>query len=498
MTNTRVPGTSRLRRAAIALGALVVVTSVVLGVFMISDRVADEAIERVPLPRTTATPVATVVAGASPTATTPTAVEDIVVSPMPHPDRQGAASVVLADGRVLIVGGFPVRLFGQVFARPEPMESRAYRSAVIYDPATNEWTSTGVPPVARGFAAMVLPGDGRPLLWGGNGGGDGLSVQPSLLIERYDWLTRRWSPVRTPGPGTPISALLAVDGRAYALTVRGDLTSFDANNNTWDLVAESVTRGRGPVLAITLADGRALIFVERRSITAPPTPYSSNFVPSGDASQLEYVVVELESGQASELRSIQGPPFRPFVSPLPDGTVLVYGGFEDNPTAYEIALGGRILTPGDSPGLDVGIEPPVLATGGYRLDIDTGALSPLTGDVGTLDHGTDLADLDWLMPPIPVIAITEEGAERLRQALDGRVFPVVLPIDGSRVLVAGGSPPTPDVIDLVGSMLPDGTDLSSYNEGPTLEEIEAAIIDAGLAALELRRTVPNAVVVRVN
>ena len=49
----------RLRMIAAALGGFVTIAAVVVGAFALSDRVTDEALERVPLLRGTSTPVAT-------------------------------------------------------------------------------------------------------------------------------------------------------------------------------------------------------------------------------------------------------------------------------------------------------------------------------------------------------------------------------------------------------------------------------------------------------
>jgi hypothetical protein len=85
----------------------VTITAVVVGALALSDRVADEAFERVPLPRNTSTPFATSTRTAA--VTTPdrdaTRVPDVLTSLMPHPGLQAASGIVLADGWILVVGG---------------------------------------------------------------------------------------------------------------------------------------------------------------------------------------------------------------------------------------------------------------------------------------------------------------------------------------------------------------------------------------------------------
>jgi len=75
---------------------------------------------------------------------------------------------------------------------------------------------------------------------------------------------------------------------------------------------------------------------------------------------------------------------------------------------------------------------------------------------------------------------------------------VVLPLDGSRVLVAGGAIPTAAMIALVESMaeIPDVDEPSV--PGPSLSEIEAAIVAVGLDDPALRYSQIDVVIVLVN
>jgi N-acetylneuraminic acid mutarotase len=88
------------------------------------------------------------------------------------------SSAVLGDGRVLIAGG--VEAIG-VHTGADPVAR-----AQIYDPAARSWATVAPLPAARYGAVAVTLADGRVLLVGGYGVSLRISVQsgrlPSLLF----------------------------------------------------------------------------------------------------------------------------------------------------------------------------------------------------------------------------------------------------------------------------------------------------------------------------
>ena len=120
-----------------------------------------------------------------------------------HEPRADPTVVPLADGRVLVAGGFgdsctPRVAFGYSCA---PLAS-----AEIFDPATGAWSPTAPMPEPRGGASAARLSDGSVLLVGGGS-----------AALRYDPVFARWRTLG-PAPGLTGTTLLALPGdRAIAI-----------------------------------------------------------------------------------------------------------------------------------------------------------------------------------------------------------------------------------------------------------------------------------------
>lgn len=167
-------------------------------------------------------------------------------------------ATLLADGRVLITGGFSTAAF------PSP----ALNTAELYDPATNTFT----PLVARmrsartSHTATRLP-DGRVLLAGGqadNNNGDGVAS-----AELYDPVSRTFSSVTAPmaSPRGGHAAVLLASGRVLLVggyyqgagTLRSDAELYDPATQTFTALAAKMVRLRESHRATLLPSGRVLI-----------------------------------------------------------------------------------------------------------------------------------------------------------------------------------------------------------------------------------------------
>src|SRR5689334_22805763 len=91
--------------------------------------------------------------------------------------RFAALSVGLADGRVLVIGGYK---------RSGPLAS-----ATIFDPKTGTWSGTKPLHQARSFGAATLLHDGRVLVVGGDVEGDCATALDEA--EVYDPATNTWT-----------------------------------------------------------------------------------------------------------------------------------------------------------------------------------------------------------------------------------------------------------------------------------------------------------------
>lgn len=173
--------------------------------------------------------------------------------------RFGHVAVLLADGRVLLVGGEP---------------AGATASAVILDPATGLFSETGSMTRPRGLgASATLLEDGRVLVAGGAGGA------PDDLAELYDPATGMFSATgRMSQARTDFSATVLPDGRVLfaggystedasgtpGLATVGDV--YDPTTGTFS-PTEPMATPRFRHVAAILRDGRVLI---AGGIDAPP------------------------------------------------------------------------------------------------------------------------------------------------------------------------------------------------------------------------------------
>jgi hypothetical protein len=196
--------------------------------------------------------------------------------------RWGHSATLLEDGRVLVAGGMHPKT-------PLTNDQAALETVEIFDPATGSWTPG--PPMLRGrrsHAAVRLL-DGRVFVFGGFTLATG-SIGQEPGAEIFDPASATWSEVEVSSlEGTP-PFLLVPDGRvvtvgtgfsAYAPAPL-ELDAFDPGNGTWLTIAtdeavpvalEALSKGASvllhsppigedPSIAVRLADGRVLVWIE--------------------------------------------------------------------------------------------------------------------------------------------------------------------------------------------------------------------------------------------
>jgi hypothetical protein len=181
--------------------------------------------------------------------------------------RQQHTATLLADGRVLIVGGLsgpaPATAGGVILASYRTAETDAFlATAEIYDPTAGTFSKTGsMSTPHRGHTATLLQ-DGRVLVVG-NGGETSPS---SKAADVYDPATGRFTKTGSMKIGRWLqTATLLQDGRVLILGGRSPKDSVYSNAEMYDprsgtfSSAGSMGEGRQQQTATLLADGRVLI-----------------------------------------------------------------------------------------------------------------------------------------------------------------------------------------------------------------------------------------------
>lgn len=237
--------------------------------------------------------------------------------------RHDATATLLADGRVLIVGGADGGDGGGVGGDPGV---GSLSSAEIYDPLTNQFSPTGSMSTPRERASAVLLADGRVLVVGGYDWNSG-SISTS---EIYDPDTGQFGNVATMVGGARQSATTTLLTSGKVLIAGGVSTNptsaiiYDPLNNSYSFTGSMATAriGAGAVL---LPSGKVLLVGGQKAQFAA-TSLIESFDPASGTFAIE--------GNLSTARANAS------VSLLPNGRILVAGGYVPPP---DINHGGSIL-----------------------------------------------------------------------------------------------------------------------------------------------------------
>ena len=270
--------------------------------------------------------------------------------------RYGHSATLLADGRVLVVGG----AFSKT-VNSENVGSEALNSAELYNPATNTWQT--VAPLSRtrsGHKATLLL-DGTVLIIGGDSG------TGSTTAERYNPQTNTWTSAATLGAyrvGFAATQLLGGDvlvtgGAGTDQKPLATAMRYDWQNNSWQpfasLATPRVYHGailvNGQVLAIGGLGTAAQSTAERYDVTPVGTVCYED---TGRCLGGTFLAYWQGHGQLP----INGYPLsNPFPEQLEDGKIYLVQYFErvrmeahpEKPAPFDILLGqfGRRIHPAD-------------------------------------------------------------------------------------------------------------------------------------------------------
>ena len=264
--------------------------------------------------------------------------------------RQSHAATVLADGRVLVVGG------RTAIGGRRAVRQKVYPSAEVYDPASGSWSPAGSMANERSRHTVTLLEDGRVLAVGTKGkktipevfdpsadawsltgemtaprgehaatllgdgtvlvtGGRTATLQYLNEAEIYDPATDAWTEAASMADERAFhTATLLASGKVLA--VGSDLTLtflvtaelYDPETGSWSPTG-SLADGRANHTATLLQDGRVLVVGSKEKRSAEVyDPSTGSWSPAGSAA-------ETRGEHAAAI--------------LPDGRVLVLGGSFD-------------------------------------------------------------------------------------------------------------------------------------------------------------------------
>jgi hypothetical protein len=342
-------------------------------------------------------------------------------------ERFGQTATLLADGRVLMVGGSRYA--------PGDFWGRPLASAVLYDPFTDSVTETGSLGTPRAFHTATLLPDGRVLVAGGDGPGRATEdpndlYQPLASAELYDPATGRFSETGAMSVGRGPSYMPMSDHERQ--------------------------------IALLLADGRVLMAGGVAAESAPDALPIELYDPTSGS-------FEALSGECSSGLGMTG-----VGQALGEGRALVACG----DTVVVVDPQDGLLTLGDAGGWQDGwgiaVEDKVVLTAG-----DTGPVvlvDPATGRIASIDEVTGRGPLsDLLVGPDALVqaavrlpsgrlvivgrsydeptrglaAIHDPATGRTTrlQPLAARTWPTVTVLDDGRVLIAGQPIRSPDHLE---------------------------------------------------
>ena len=316
--------------------------------------------------------------------------------------RAFVSATLLADGRVLVVGG-------------NDGESTLVRDAAIWDPATGSFGPADSLLVGRwGHTATALQ-DGRVLVVGGRQGEDGPPGPAINSAELWDPVTERFRSTGPPaGDYAAHSATLLADGRVLVVGGLGPRSAelFDPASETFTRTGLPVHQRAGH-LAILLADGRVLV--------AGGT--------CGDIAVCSPEIWDPATGSFHDVPWVPEPHSGQSLTLLHDGRVLEIGGYGPEPDTQFSAL-ARLWDP------VTGAFTPAGSLAQPRVDhnatlLSDGRVLVTGGGTGPRDDPTHTAEV-WGPSTLSFSPTGSLG--------QGRGSSATLLADG-RVLVIGGGGP---------------------------------------------------------
>jgi len=253
---------------------------------------------------------------------------------MSEAPAEAPTATLLPSGKVLVAGGWD----GHVRA-----------SAELYDPGTGTWIGTGAMNLGRFYHTATLLLDGKVLVAGGSGSAGNRSA-----AELYDPRTGSWTATgRMREARAGHTATLLHDGRV--LVVGGGSSDggprddplasaevYDPHTGTWTGTG-SLNAGRSGYTATLLPDGKVLVS-GGDSGTLLVQPDASG--PGPDPLTLSSAeLFDLGSGSWTAIGSMTEARSGHTATVLPDGTVLVTGGYRNDTGGTRLLASAELYDP---------------------------------------------------------------------------------------------------------------------------------------------------------
>ncbi len=252
------------------------------------------------------------------------------VGSMPTP-RMGHTATLLRSGQVLIAGGRGGELRDQ---------SAITASALLFDPVTQTFAPAGQMTTPRTDHTATLLLDGRVLLAGGDARGE----EATASAEVYDPAARSFTAVSRMGkPRSYHAAALLPDGRVLVVGGGPDLATVLASAEVFDPVGRAfvevapMATARRKLAAVPLRDGRVLIAggssvgdyagklcsVEifdpaTARFTPGPPMHTARFKVAGAAATVPSGAIIAGGAPGAELFDVRAGAFRPLAGGAPD------------------------------------------------------------------------------------------------------------------------------------------------------------------------------------
>ena len=373
------------------------------------------SIEAAPSPTTasavpTATPATPAASSVSPTAVVDRLGAWSLLVPLPVP-LWGPGVALLTDGRMLVIGGVS-----------GSSSFNALSDVEAFDPRLGSWAAVEPMLVARAYPTTAVLPDGSVLVAGGSRNG-----LPLAGAERYVPGTGTWVSAGTMNvPRSHATATVLQDGRVlvtgggwqgspgYASTATAEI--FDPATNAWTATAP-MTHARAWHTATLLPDGSVLV------VGGADTYHGTKGKVTATAETYDPV-----SATWRPAKSMSVARYHQTAAPLPDGRVLVAGGWALTSNSDRSLASAAIYDPASDTWT---------ATGAMAAGRASASMVVLPDGRALVVGGVD--------PAYRVMATTEIfDVETGRWRTTGRLgTPVMMPalavLEDGRVVLAGGA-----------------------------------------------------------